>query len=95
MIYTVALAAREFGCLPVIQDNLGLCCVLRLCQILVRRLTLATGFLAASAILVLATIVNDWPIDQNIALAMRNLPGYPYSIRAAISLAVSVPDFRH
>ena len=62
---------------------------------MVRKLTLATGFLAASAILVLATVVNDWPIDQNIARAMRNLPGYPYSIRAAISLAVSVPDFRH
>ena len=94
LICAVTMAARHLACLSVKQYNLSLCCFLHLCQILARRLISATGFLAASVILVLATIVSDRPIDHDVAQAMRYLQGYPYSKRAAIGLAGPAPEFQ-
>ena len=74
------MAARHCGYLLVTQDGSSLRHVLRPCHTQAHSLTLATGFLAASAILVLATIVDDWPIDQG------------YNPRDAQSAGLSLPD---
>ena len=64
------------------------------CRMLAHMWILATGFLADSAILAHATIVNGWPVGQDTTHVTRNQQGCPYSIRAAIDLAVSVPKSR-
>ena len=86
MICAVAMAARHFRRLSVTKDGSSLHYVLRPCRTWSHSLTMATEFVAASAILVLVTIVNDWPIDQGITRVMHNLPGYTYPTRVSKSL---------
>ena len=77
MICAIAKAARHLGYQSKTQDCLSLCYVLRPCHTQAQCLKLATDILAASAILVLATIVDEWHIDRGIVRTMHNLPGYP------------------